>query len=331
MKVLITGGSGFLGRVTARRLKAAGYEVTVLCRGHTRFLPEKGVGMIRGDICDRSFLLGAFKGFDEVHHMASLTGISPVRQPFARINIEGTRNVIDACLHNGIHRLIYTSSPSVVFDGDDESLADETRAYPQTFLSPYAETKAAAERMVLEENRKGNLLSVSLRPHLIWGPEDTNLIPRLLARARRGRLFTVGNGQNHADLTYVENAALAQLLASRCLKEGAAVCGRVYFITNDEPVLLWDFIDRILRGVGIQSVRRRISLRMAYGLGVGLENIYSLLHLNGEPVMTRFLALQLATTHTYSITRAKRDLGYVPEVSMNEGLERLLAYLKEEN
>lgn len=328
MKVLITGGSGFLGRFTARTLKKAGYDVTVLCRGHYSFLSDEGFGVIRGDICDRAFLLDVLKGFDEVHHMASLTGISVNRQLFYRINVEGTRNVIDACLHNGIGRLIYTSSPSVVFDGKSESLVDESRPYPQTFLNPYSETKATAEKMVLDQSRKGNLLTVSLRPHLIWGPEDTNLIPRLLDRARKGRLFMVGHGQNHADLTYVENAALAQLLASRALARGAPVNGRAYFITNDEPVLLWDFISRILEGAGIRKNRRHLSFNLAYGLGAVLENIHALLHLSGEPVMTRFLASQLAMTHTYSVSRAKRDLGYAPVITLDQGLERLLAGLK---
>jgi nucleoside-diphosphate-sugar epimerase len=328
MKVLITGGSGFLGRVTARLMRKVGYDVTILCRGDYSFLADEGFTVIRGDICDRTFLLNAFNGFDEVHHIASLTGISTVKFPFYRINVDGTRNVIDACLKNRVKKLIYTSSPSVVYDGTSEEMADESAPYPEMFLNPYSETKAEAEKMVLDENTKGSLLTVSLRPHLIWGPEDTNLIPRLLEKAAKGRLFMVGDGNNYADLTYVENAALAQLKASESLTEGSRVCGKAYFITNDEPVLLWEFINRILEGVRLGRVERRMSFKSAYMLGAAIERVYSLLKITREPVMTRFLASQLATTHTYSVSKAKDELGYIPKVSMDEGLDKLFSYLK---
>jgi nucleoside-diphosphate-sugar epimerase len=331
MKVLITGGSGFLGRVTARLLRKSGYDVTILCRGAHRFLADEGFTVIRGDICDRTFLLNAFNGFDEVHHIASLTGISTVKNPFYKTNVEGTRNVIDACLKNRVRKLVYTSSPSVVFDGTSDEMADESASYPEKFLNPYSETKAEAEKMVLDENAYGNLLTVSLRPHLIWGPEDTNLIPRLLERALKSRFFIVGNGKNYADLTYVENAALAQLKASESLKEGSLVCGKAYFITNDEPVLLWEFINRILEGTGHEKLERRLPFKAAYMFGAGLESVYSLLKITSEPVMTRFLASQLATTHTYSVSKAKDELGYIPQVSMDEGLDNLFSYLKQNN
>jgi len=331
MKVLITGGSGFLGRVTARLMRKAGYDVTILCRGDHKFLEEERFPVIRGDVCDRPFLLNALKDFDEVQHIASLTGISPVKDPFNKINVEGTRNVINACLKNRVRKLVYTSSPSVVFDGSSEEMADESVPYPEEFLNPYSETKAEAEKMVLDANSDGNLLTVSLRPHLIWGPEDTNLIPRLLDRASKGRLFVVGNGMNYADLTYVENAALAQLKASESLKEGSLVCGRAYFITNDEPVLLWEFINRILEGTGFEKVKRHLPFKAAYLLGAGLESFYSLFKVNREPVMTRFLASQLATTHTYFVKKAKDELGYIPKVSMDEGLDHLFSYLRANN
>ncbi len=331
MKVLITGGSGFLGRVTARIMRKAGYDVTILCRGNHRFLADEGFSVIRGDICDKTFLINAFNGFDEVHHIASLTSISMVKSPFYRINVEGTRNVIEACLKNRVRKMVYTSSPSVVFDGKNEEMTEESASYPEKFLNPYSETKALAEKMVLDANSNGNLLTVSLRPHLIWGPEDTNLIPRLLKRAEKGRLFIVGNGKNYADLTYVENAALAQLKASESLTEGSLVCGKAYFITNDEPVLLWEFINCILEGIGLDKVERRLSFKTAYILGTGIESVYSLFMINREPVMTRFLASQLSTTHTYSVSKAKEELGYVPKVSMDEGLNKLFSYLNQHN
>ncbi len=327
MKVLITGGSGFLGRYTSRIMRKAGNDVTVLCRGDHKFLSDEGFDIIRGDVCDRGFLINVFNGFDEVHHIAALTGISVIKPPYYKINVEGTINVIEACLKNNIQKLIYTSSPSVVYDGKSETLLEETAPYPNRFLSPYSETKAEAEKMVLSANTPGKLLTISLRPHLIWGPEDTNLIPRLLERAQKRKLFIVGGGNNLADLTYVENAALAQLNASQMLKEGSPVCGRAYFITNDEPVSLWGFINRILAGSGIAKVENHIPYKAAYTLGAVLEKVYLMLNINKEPVMTRFLASQLATSHTYSVVRAKEELGYKPQISMEEGLERLFSYL----
>ncbi len=331
MRVLVTGGSGFLGRYTARIIRKAGHDVSVLCRGEHKFLSDEGFDIIRGDVCDRNFLINAFSGFDEVHHIAALTGISVVRTPYYKINVEGTKNVIAACLKNSIKKLIYTSSPSVVFNGKSEMLLSETAPYPERFLSAYSETKAEAEKIVLAANAPGQLLTLSLRPHLIWGPEDTNLIPRLLERAEKGKLFVVGDGKNEADLTYVENAALAQLNASQALKEGSPVCGRAYFITNDEPVSLWGFINRILEGTGITRVEKHIPYKAAYMLGTVLEKVHLMLNINKEPVMTRFLSSQLATTHTYSIARAKAELGYKPRVSMEEGLKRLFAYLNRES
>ncbi len=326
MKTLITGGGGFLGRFVARRLKKAGYDVTVLGRSKYPFLEKEGFSTIQADISDKEKLFTVFKGFDEVHHVASLAGISVNRKLFYKINVEGTQNVIEACLFNGIKKLIYTSSPSVIYQANDLIMADEDCAYPESFLSCYAETKALAEKMVLEANGK-DLLTVSLRPHLIWGPEDTNLIPRLLKRASRGRFFIVGSGLNEVDVTYVENVALAHLLASQKLVKGSSVCGRAYFITNDEPIKLWEFVNKILEGASLQPVSRKIPFQKMYWLGYVLEKLYALLKIDKEPMMTRFLASQLAYTHTYSIEKAKKDLGYKPEISVDEGLKRLISYL----
>ena len=327
MKILVTGGGGFLGRFVARRMRRAGHDVTILGRNSYPFMEREGFAAIKQDICDRDGLIHSFKGFDEVHHTASLTGISVTREPFYRINVEGTRNVIEACLANSVKKLIYTSSPSVVYGGHDQEMVDETAPYPHRYLAHYPETKALAEREVLHANKPGMLLTVSLRPHLIWGPEDTNLIPRLLDRARKGRLRIVGDGGNMADVTYVENVAQAHQLASEKLVDGSPVCGRAYFITNGEPVKVWEFINNILLGVGMQPVTRTIPFRLAYLVGLGLEMFHSLLRLKLEPIMSRFLASQLATDHCYNIEAARKDLGYEPEISVTDGLKILIAYL----
>jgi len=330
MKTLITGGGGFLGRFVARRLKKAGYDVTVLGRNKYPFLEKEGFETIQADIFDREKLLKVFKGFDEIHHVASLAGINVNIKPFYKINVIGTQNVIDACLSNGIKKLIYTSSPSVVYENDNLNMANEELDYPDNFLSCYAETKALAEKKVLEANSR-DFLTVSLRPHLIWGPEDTNLIPRLIERASKGRLFIVGSGLNEVDVTYVENVAFAHLLASQKLIPGSSICGQAYFITNDEPLKLWEFVNKILKGVSLNPVSRKIPFLKMYWLGYVLEKLYVLLKIDKEPMMTRFLASQLAYTHTYSIEKAKKDLGYKPEISVDEGLKRLISYLTATN
>lgn len=326
-KIIITGGGGFLGRFVARQLKAAGHDITVLGRHKYDFMEKEGFRCVQADICDSASMNSAFQGFDEVHHVASMTGISVIRDPFYRINVTGTENVIQACRINNIKKLVYTSSPSVVYCGDSSVPIDESASYPSEFLSHYPETKAIAEKMVLQANEPGRLLTIALRPHLIWGPEDTNLIPRLLKKARSGRLRIVGTGKNQVDVTYVENAALAHLLASEKLVENSPVCGKAYFITNDKPVYLWDFINEILMQAGIPRITRKISFQAANLAGRFLESFYSMFSISAEPPMTRFLASQLATSHIYSCDNARKDLGYIPQISVEEGLLRLSHFL----
>ncbi|MDD2714695.1 MAG: NAD-dependent epimerase/dehydratase family protein [Candidatus Wallbacteria bacterium] len=328
MKTIVTGGGGFLGRFVCRKLRDEGHSVTILGRGHYEFAEREKFPVITADISDGENLQKAFQGFDEVHHIAARTGISVFREPYFKTNVLGTENVVKACLRNGVGKLVFTSSPSVIFGGSDQQMLIESAPYPEKYLSCYSETKALAERIVLAANQPGKLLTVALRPHLIWGPEDTNLIPRLLERAAKKKLFTVGNGKNMADVTHVENVAYAHLLASRKLTEGSAICGKAYFITNGEPVNLWDFINRIITGMGHPAVARKMPLSAAYCIGFAMESVYRALGIRSEPLMTRFLALQLATSHCYSIEAAQRDLGYKPVVSVDAGLASLIEHLR---
>ncbi len=330
-KILITGGGGFLGRFVARQLRDLNNDVTILGRNRYPFMEKEGFKCIKADICHAESVTNALRGFDEVHHIASLTGISVIRDPFYRINVTGTENIINACKKNNIGKLIYTSSPSVVYSENTTKAITEETPYPEHFLSYYPETKAIAEKLVLDSNQPGKLLTVSLRPHLIWGPEDTNLIPRLLKRALKGKLKIVGNGQNQVDVTYVTNAAKAHCLASEKLYDKSPICGNSYFITNDEPVFLWDFINKIITGVGIRKIEKKISYSTAKTLGKLIESFYSLFKISSEPPMTRFLASQLATTHIYSCEKAKIDLGYIPEITISKGLDLLLDYLRNSN
>lgn len=322
MRVLVTGGAGFLGQAIVRRLVARGDSVRILQRSEASELKAIGAECVRGDISDSSKTLDAATSCDLVFHVAAKAGVWGPYQDFYKANVVGTENVLAACRTHGIPRLVYTSSPSVVFDGKDECGINESVGYPRHFLADYPKTKAVAEQMVLAANGP-QLLTVSLRPHLIWGPGDHHLFPRLIERARAGKLKRVGNCKNLVDTTYIDNAADAHLLAADRLVPGSRVPGSAYFISNGEPVLLWDFIDRMLACGGIPPVNKRVSATTAYVAGTLLETIYSVLGRQREPVMTRFVARQLSTSHWFDLEAARRDLDYVPGVSIDEGLRRL--------
>ncbi|MEW5804158.1 MAG: NAD-dependent epimerase/dehydratase family protein [bacterium] len=334
MKALVTGGGGFIGGAIVARLLERNDRVRVLGRRKYPELAKSGVEIVQGDIRNRQNVEDACRGMDCVFHVAALTGIWGPRDDFYQTNVVGTQNVISGCHTHGVRILVYTSSPSVVHDQRDQINIDETTPYPKEYLCPYPETKAMAERMVLQANGSGNgqghLLTTSLRPHLVWGPGDTNLIPRLLDRARKGKLMIVGNGTNKVDLTYVENVAEAHLLAADRLQSASAssssVAGEAFFISQGEPVLLWQWIDQFLKRMGIPGVKKSISLATAYKVGQAMETFYRIFRLKREPLMTRFLASQLGTSHYFDISKAKERLNYTPSVSMKEGMDRLVAY-----
>lgn len=323
MKALVTGGGGFLGFRIARMLQERGDQVTVLGRRHYPHVEKAGIPAIVADIRDVDALRRAFRGIDAVFHIAAIPGIWGRRKTFWEINVLGTRHVIDACRACGVSKLVFTSSPSVVFGDQPLCGVDESQPYPDRYLAVYPETKAAAERMVVAANRQ-ELATVSLRPHLIWGPGDPHLIPRIVERARAGRLVQVGDGENLVDITFIDNAALAHVVACDALHAEAACAGGVYFISQGKPVKLWSWINELLTDLGIPSVRRRISFTTARRVGTALEVAYRMLGINSEPRMTRFLASQLSQSHYFDISAAKRDLDYEPKVSTVDGVRRLV-------
>lgn len=324
IKALVTGGGGFLGLYVVEQLVARGDSVRVLCRGRYSRLDELGVETVRGDVRDADVVAAACDGVDAVFHVAAIPGIWGPWKRFYGVNTLGTRNVIAGCRTHGVPKLIYTSSPSVIYDGRPHENVDESYPYPEPsqFLCHYPHSKMLAEQAVLRAN-DDRLATVSLRPHLIWGPRDNHLIPRLIQRAKSGRLRRVGDGTNLISMTYVENAAAAHLQAADVLGPGSANAGRAYFINDPEPVNLWDWIDELLRIAGLPAVTKRISARAAWRVGAVLEAVYRCLFLPGEPPMTRFLASQLSSSHYYSIAAAGRDFGFTPPVSTAEGLRRL--------
>jgi nucleoside-diphosphate-sugar epimerase len=322
MNALVTGGGGFLGGAIVRRLRARGDSVRSLSRGHYPDLDALGVTQFRGDVADDAAVAEAAAGCDIVFHVAAKAGVGDRYAEYHRANVIGTENVLAACRRLGVRRLVYTSSPSVVFNGRDMEGVDESAPYPAHYEAHYPQTKAIAEQMVLRTNDP-DLATVSLRPHLIWGPGDNHLIPRIIARARAGRLRRVGRASKLIDSIYIDNAADAHLLAANRLALGSPVAGKAYFLSQGEPVPLWDLVNRILAAAGLPPVTHSVPYAVAYAAGWALETTYALLRLRGEPPMTRFLARELSTAHWFDLSAARRDLGYAPGVSLDEGLRRL--------
>jgi 2-alkyl-3-oxoalkanoate reductase len=329
-RALVTGGTGFLGRRLVERLLANGRDVAVLGRTPAPDLERRGVRFIRAALDDADAVRAACVGFGTIFHVAARVGVWGRYDDFFRTNVLGTRALIDGARAHGVRSFIHTSTPSVVYNGRDLAGADESLPLTTHCPSPYPLTKALAERDVLAAN-SATLRTVALRPHLIWGVGDPHLVPRVLARARAGRLRIIGNGRNRVDMVHVDNAVDAHLAAEIALDcPGARAPGRAYFITNDEPVVLWDWINELLRALGEPPVTRRISLGVASMIGAGCEFAWRMLPLQGEPPLTRFVAAELAKDHWFNISAARRDLGYAPKVSMAEGTAALIDHLRAE-
>ncbi len=324
--ILVTGGGGFLGGAIVDMLIKRGDSVSSFSRGIYPSLEKKGVVQIQGDLSKPEDVSTAVKGMDIVFHVAAKPGVWGKYSDYHKTNTVGTQNIVDACLTHGVKRLIHTSSPSVVFTAGDMEGVDESVPYAKTFHTHYVKTKKLAEDYVLDAVRNKGLQAVILRPHLIWGPKDNHLVPRVIQRAKK--LVKVGKRDNLVDTIYIDNAAIAHILADEKLSENPELSGRVYFITQDDPVPMWDIINGILNAAGIKPVTRSLPHRLVWFIGAVLEGIYTILRLPGEPKMTRFVADELATVHWFDISAAKKDLGYQPLVSTQEGLKRLAEWLK---
>ena len=325
MKALITGAGGFLGLYLVEQLLARGHSVRAFCRRRYPALDALGVKTIQGDLRDREATIAACRDTEVVFHAASVAGIGGPWSYYYDSNTQGTRHIVEGCRRHGVGRLVYTSSPSVTFDGSDQRGVDESAPYAARWLSHYPHSKALAEQDVLAANGRDGLLTCALRPHLIWGPRDRHLLPRLLARAAAGRLRRIGDGTNLIDTVYVENAAEAHLLAADALMPGSRVAGQAYFISQGEPLNCWQWIDALLALAGLPQIRKSMSLRAAWAVGAALELVYRVFRLSGEPPLTRFLAAQLARCHYFDIRHAREDFGYRPRISIEEGMRRLAA------
>lgn len=332
-KALITGGGGFVGKAIIRLLLERGVECIALGRNTYPEVEAMGGRSLPVDIRDSVKVADAVRNVDTVFHVAALAGIWGDWEEYYSINVQGTENVIAACKKNDISRLVYTSTPSVVFDSKDIEGGDERLPYPNRFLCNYARSKVMAEKLVLAANGNSEsetpLRTCAIRPHLIWGPGDPHLIPRLLQKGKNKELKIVGKGNNLVDISYVDNVAHAHVLAGLDLAGKGVAAGKTYFVGQPEPVNLWDWINELFLRLDIDPVSKTIPFPIAYGAGAMLEKVYGLLGRRNEPRMTRFLALQLAKSHFFSHSAIERDLGYSPVVSTKKGMENLINWIQE--
>lgn len=328
MKYLVTGGGGFLGGRIVRQLLNRGDSVAVLGRSPQPHLVDLGVQMHQGDLGNLGDVEKAMQGCDGVFHVAAKAGVWGSWDSFYQANVVGTRNVLNACRHLGVHFLVYTSTPSVVFTGNPFEGDNESLPYGKNWLCHYAHSKSIAEKEVLQTHGRNGLQCCALRPHLIWGAGDPHLLPRVIETAGRGRLPIIGSGKNRVDITHVDNAADAHLQAMEALQQGGPVGGKAYFLSQGEPVELWPWINDLLQRVGMKPLKKRVSLPKAYMAGAFLELLWKL-GLPGEPPLNRFAVVELAKSHWFDISAARRDFGYAPRVSNEEGLQEFVAWYRE--
>lgn len=322
MDVLVTGGTGFLGQHLAAMLLDCGHNVRLMGRNmaSARVLLERGATPVVADLREKDAVMTACEGAEVVYHAGALSAPWGRRADFFEINIGGTESVLAGCLKHRVRRVVYVSSPSVVFDGSDQQLLREDAPYPRRFASVYSLTKKLGEDRVRAASRQG-LETVIVRPKAIFGPGDTSLLPRLIDAARRNRLPQLGDGRNLVDLTYVGNVAHALLLAVG----SAQAINKTYTITNGEHVPLWEVIRVVLQRLHLSTNLRRVPLPVALAAASLMEATARVM--GREPLLTRYSAAILARTQTYDISAAKRDLGYTPLVSIDDGIERTLQAL----
>lgn len=324
MHVLVTGGGGFLGFAICKQLKQSGFEVTSLARNSYEKLTALGVNQIKGDICNVSSIKESLRGVDAIIHTAAKADISGPKKDFENINYLGTKNLLEQAILAHVKYFIYTSSPSVIYPGYSLENADEKVSYPKKYFCHYARTKALAEKLVLKMSAESELKVVVIRPHLIWGEGDPHIFPRLLEKAKKNKLRIIGEGTNLVDVIHVDNAAFAHVQALKKLRDGNPISGKVYFVGQERPVVLWDFINKMLATKKIPPIKKHIPMKVAYYLGACCETLFHLLQLKKiDPPMTRFVALQMSTSHYFDHKAAEIDLDYRANVSIEEGLTRL--------
>lgn len=323
-KCTVIGGSGFLGQHMVEQLLERGYTVNVFDI-HQGF-DNPRVQFFIGDLCNQQDLYPALKGVSTVFHCASPPPYSNNKELFYRVNFIGTKTVIETCREAGVQKLILTSSASVVFEGVDIKNGTEDLPYAMKPIDYYTETKILQERPVLDANDpKKNFLTAAIRPHGIFGPRDPQLVPILIDAARKGKMkFMIGNGENLVDFTFVENVVHGHILAAEHLSQDAALGGKAFHITNDEPIPFWTFLSRILTGLNYEAPKYHIPYWMAYYLAFLLSLLVMVVSplIQIQPTFTPIRVALAGTFHYYSCEKAKKLFGYRPLVTMDEAVER---------
>ena len=324
---VVTGGSGFTGSHLARALVERGDDVLVI--DITDDCPVDGVGFVRADITDRDAVVDACEGADVIFHVASFvqTKQTKVEATWA-VNLDGTENLLHAAQKHRMTRFIYVSSAGVVYEGKDIENGDESLPYASISIAPYIDSKIAAEKAVLAANGKQASATVSLRPHIIFGPDDRRFIPGLIERVKSGSLrFRIGSGAWLSDFTYIGNLVDGLLLADQTLAKdgtGSIAAGQAYFMTNGEPMPFWEFVTRLAERLDLPPIRYTLPYWPIYGIAAVREWIDSLrggTAMGDDSALTRFAIRYLVTHHYYSLDRARRELGYNPAVTIDEGIE----------
>ncbi|XP_046332643.2 sterol-4-alpha-carboxylate 3-dehydrogenase, decarboxylating-like [Haliotis rufescens] len=318
---LVIGGCGFLGRHLCDELLKRGYSCRVFDVRKT--FDDDRIKFFTGDLCNEQDLQPALKGVSCVFHCASPAPSSDNKALFYKVNFQGTKVVIATCKKEGVKRLVLTSSASVVYEGKDIKNGREDLPYAAKPIDYYTETKILQEKEVLQANG-ADLYTVAIRPHGIFGPRDLQLVPTTVDMARRGKSkFIIGDGKNVVDFTYVGNVVHGHILAAESLKEGSAVCGKAYHITNDEPIFFWTFLTRILTGLGYDAPKYNIPFMLVYLIALVLQFFCQLLKpvLEIKPTFTPMRVSLAGTHHFYSCDRAKTDMAYKPVVSLDEGIK----------
>ena len=328
MKTLVTGATGFLGGALVRRLNNMGWDVTALGRNVSKIdqLESEGIRAFQLDLKDKNAMAAACKDQEIVFHCAAFPSPWGSFEKFYQANVIGTRNVIRGCEEHKVKRFVYVSTPSLYFGYSSRMNVKETDALPEP-VSNYAATKILAEQEVDEAFAKG-LPTITIRPRGIFGPGDTVISPRLIPRLRSGRLPIIGDGANVVDLTYIENVVDALLL---CAESPTNTLGKKYNISNDEPIKLWEWLKKICDELGFQYPKIKISYPVAHGLAAALEAACTLIPTHPEPPLTRMAVNMIANSTTLDITAARRDLGYSPRVSVDEGFDKFMKWWKERN
>ena len=327
-RVIVTGACGFVGRHLVDALADRGDQVTALDIGGKPW--REDVELRRVDLRDAEATAAALEGHELVFHNASLVHTKQNRaQDVWAVNLGGTEHVLAGCAAHGIDKLVYVSSASVVYEGEDIEAGDESLPYARASQAPYADSKIAAEKLVLRSNGP-TLATCAIRPHVVFGPGDTRLLPAIIERARAGTLkHIVGPGTHLSDFTYISNLTDALLAAADRLGPEAAIAGEALFVTNGEPMPFFEFVGRVLEGLDLPRPRKHVPFALAYGVAALAEAWDTLKGgtLGAEDGMTRFAIRYLCTHHYFSIDKAKQRLDWSPRVSLDEGIARTVAAL----